>query len=463
VNEAPSWQDFATESWRRGDLQYKLHNGQEQLQKAARASTETEVVLHAARGYGKTWWRLVDHTEQCLTHRKQRHVYAAPTREQAKQIVIPTMQMIVDDAPAKLKPVWQSSEHRWFFPSTESVLIVDGADDDRGDHLRGPFAHRITFDEAAFSRHCKYVLRSVLLPQAQRVGGQIVVCSTSPESVGHDFVSICGDAIRKSSYFKFTIMDNPRLTREQIDRVVLEVSGCQTLNEAWRSTFVRREFLCEFVTDSTRAVIPEFSDACVVQSYELPQFCDKYAGLDLGLVDMTHCLLGHYNFSDAQLVIEDEVCVNYTRTSDVAEMIKAKERQLWGDVPVTGRYSDNEAQQLYDLRGFGLPFTPALKTDKEAAINRLRLMFSQNKIRIHERCKNLIHQLRVGVWNDRRTDYERLPGAGHLDGLDALVYMARSINYNRNPVPEHLGVSRFTHHAPPRRSETHALQKLGRR
>jgi hypothetical protein len=446
------------------------------LDGAAKAATDTIAVLHAARGFGKTWWRLVRHIEKCMRGRKQRHIYAVATREQAKQIVIPTMDLICEDAPAHLKPVWQVSEHRYYFPSTDSVMILAGADDERGNLLRGPFADEITFDEAAFSRHCAYVLKAVLLPQATRRNGRIVVCSTSPESVGHDFVGICAEAKQTGNYHRFTIHDNPRLTPAQVERQAHEMADAMFKQEPWSDTFVRRELLCEFVTDTRRAVIPEFEEARhVVESYERPTWVDCYEGLDLGLVDLTHCLFGFWDFANATLVVEDEICANYMRTKKFAELAKAKEAELWSEIPYFanpsqhnkcpfGRYSDNEAQQLYDLAAEGMSFAPAIKVEKEAALNRLRHMFAAGKIKIYARCVNLLHQLKVGIWNERRTDYERLPGAGHLDGIDALVYMSRSIDYNRNPTPPLLGVSVHTHHVPPASKRTgNEFKKLLRR
>jgi hypothetical protein len=464
------------ESWRRGDLSYKLHAGQIQLRDALRSVTQTIAVQHAARGYGKTWGRLVDHIEACRKKRKQRHIYAAPTREQAKQIVIPTMDLIIDDAPAEYRPVWQASEHRYFFPGTESYIVIDGADDDKGDHLRGPFAHMVTFDEAAFSRHCRYVLKSVLLPQAQRVRGQIVVCSTSPESVGHDFVGVSAEAKSEGAYQKFTIFDNPRLSDKEIQTQAREMASQEFKDDPWKDTFVRRELLCEFVTDLRRAVMPEFdAQLHVIEEHTRPEWVDCYEGLDLGLVDLTHALFGYYDFDRAKLVIEDEVVGQYMRTEVFAQRCKDKEKELWGSVPYFGapsglhnrcpwgRYSDNEAQQLYDLAAMGLPFAPAIKTDKEVALNRVRKDFARGKIEIHKRCVNLIHQLTVGIWNHNRSDYERLPGAGHLDGIDALIYMARMIDYNRNPVPPNLGVSRATHFVVNSKRGTHPMAGIVRR
>ncbi len=103
------------------------------------------------------------------------------------------------------------------------------------------------------------------------------------------------------------------------------------------------------------------------------------------------------------------------------------------------RISDNEAQQLTDLSiDHGLTFIATEKRDKEAAITNTRNLFLDRRIKINKRCINLIHQLTVGIWNTRRTDYERMAGAGHLDGIDALIYLCRNIDYNHNPYPNNI-------------------------
>lgn len=452
------------ESWRRGDLDHRRHEGQRLLTQAMRTSPYRTTVLHAARGYGKTFDALLDHCEYGMNpaHIEHRQLFAAATREDAKKIVAAVMPMVLRGCPDKIKPIWVSSEHLYRF-NGGGVLIIEGADDDGGDHLRGPHIHKFTADEMAFWRDPVYTYKSVVLPQLQRVQGKARLQSTSPKSVGHGFVSLCEEAIRIGGYHKFTIFDNPRLTKHQIQADAEEMCGLMG-DAVWKNTAVRREFMCEFVTDETRAVIPEFSDKIhVIDEYSRPQWVDTYTFLDLGLIDLTHALFCFYDFENATLVVEDEIALQYERTADFAEKCKKKERELWGNIPYFdnhsmhshnkapyARYSDNDAQILFDLAGYGLNFAPAIKVEKDAALNRLRLAFSQGKIRIHKRCVNLIHQLRVGTFKERReSGYERLGGmAGHLDGIDALIYGWRMMNHSRNPIPSLLGVESSTHHVP---------------
>ena len=78
---------------------------------------------------------------------------------------------------------------------------------------------------------------------------------------------------------------------------------------------------------------------------------------------------------------------------------------------------------------------PTRKDDKLAAINSLRLRFTQGKIKINKRCKNLLFQLKVGLWNPQRTGFLRGENTGHLDAIDALIYLNRNINTTHNPFP----------------------------
>jgi hypothetical protein len=380
---------------------------------------------------------------------KARIVYACPTREEAKKVMIPTMQMIVEELGDALGVTRGYSDNLYKLPNG-SVILIEGADDDRGNHLRGPWADYVICDEGAFWRHFSYVLRSVLYPIVHRCNGKILVISTSPESVGHEFVGECETAKRVGAYLRRTIDDNKYLSDEEKEKLIAEVGGRQ-------STAAKRELWCEFVTDTERAVIPEFDERRhVFDEFEsMPVWRDRYVFIDLGFKDFTHALLGFWHFSEACLYIEDEVAQTYSRTEQTVKLIQEREKLLWGDHKPKARIADNDLQIIADMANLGLYVSPTMKNDKEAQINSLRTMFAQGKIKIHKRCQVLIHQLKVGIWNKQRTDYERLPGAGHLDGIDALVYGNRMLDRNHNPVPDNYGYNSATHFIPP----THAKKK----
>lgn len=416
-----------------GNLDFLLRQQQREIKRWLENHNQPISVVHAARGYGKTWLALVMAVEAGLKTKKARIVYACPTREEARQIAVPTMLLIQEQLGDALEITRGYASHEFRLPNG-SIIVLEGADDDRGNHLRGPFAHLVICDEAAFWRHCDYVVHSVLFPQVHRVAGRIVIISTSPESVGHEFVAICETSKKNGSYLRKTIDENIHLGEEEKEKLIEQLGGRD-------STAAKRELWCEFVTDANRAVIPEFDESRhVFDDFEsIPVYRDRYVAVDLGFKDFTHSIFGFWNFNEATLYVEDEIAEQYSRTEKTVSLIQQREVELWGEHKPHRRIADNDPQIIADMAAFGLHFSPTLKTDKEAAINSLRTMFSQGKIKINARCQMLIHQLMVGIWNARRTDYERLPGAGHLDGIDALVYLARMIDRNHNPVPVSVG------------------------
>lgn len=445
VASEPTFDDIRRALIAAGDLSFLLRPQQREISKWLDAQNQIVSVIHAARGYGKTYFSLVKAIEMGLKEDNQRIVFACPTREQATKIAAPTMGMLQEALIGLLEIRKQTTGHQYILPNG-SFIILEGADDDRGNHLRGPFAHFIICDEAGFWRHCDYVIRSVLLPQAQRCGGRLVAISTSPESTGHEFVELCARATRTGAYLRRTIDDNRYITDDEKNTLITELGGAS-------STATRRELYCEFVIEENRAVIPEFKEEEHVfkegKDLAIPVWRDRYTAMDLGFNDDTHALFAWWDFHNAQLVVEDEVRRANELTSNIVQMVKGKELECWGNRKPHMRIADNDPQILHDMAALGLAFSPTRKTDKEAAINSLRSMFAQGKIRIHERCANLIMQLKVGIWNVQRTDYERLPGVGHLDGIDALVYLNRMIDRNHNPEPADYGHFHSTHFTSP--------------
>jgi hypothetical protein len=426
-----------------GCLDFLLRPQQQDIKQWLLEHNKPISVIHAARGYGKTWMSLILALEAGLKTPKARIVYACPTREEARQIAVPTMLLIQEQLGEALEIKRGYAAHE-FKLKNGSIIVLEGADDDRGNHLRGPFAHLVICDEAAFWRHCDYVVHSVLFPQVHRVGGRIIIISTSPESVGHEFVGICETAKKNGSYLRRTIDDNKHLSEKEKTDLINELGGNS-------STAARRELWCEFVIESSRAVIPEFDESRhVIKEFDrIPIWRDRYVFIDLGFKDFTHSLFGFWNFQEASLYIEDEIAETYGRTEKTVEAIKEKEKELWGEHKPHMRIADNDLQIIADMGQLGLPVSPTMKSDKEAHINSLRTMFAQDKVKIHKRCQVLIHQLKVGIWNKQRTDYERLPGAGHLDGVDALVYGNRMLDRSRNPMPIDHGYATHTHWVPP--------------
>lgn len=204
---------------------------------------------------------------------------------------------------------------------------------------------------------------------------------------------------------------------------------------------------CETVIDSTRSIIPEFSNDLqqeLITEWPRPAFCSKYVAMDIGFKDLTVVLFGYYDFDNGVTVVEDEIVINGPQmtTEILAKLIREKETALWTD-SLTGefdaphlRISDNNLIVINDLyRLHGLQFMPAQKDNKEMQLNQVRMELSELKIIINPRCKTLISHLKYGMWNKARSSFMRGADNGHADAIDALIYLIRHVDKSKNPYP----------------------------
>lgn len=413
---------------RRGNLSWRLHEGQLDLSKGWKESKHTITVWNCARRFGKSYELLNEAVEFCLNNPGAQVRYAAATQKQVKTIIVPLIDDLLSLFPIDCMPLHANGI--WTFPN-RAKLILAAADYKDGDALRGVASDLVVVDEAGFVKKLKYLVQDILLPQLLTTNGRLIMASTPPRSIAHEFVEYVQLAVKDNSYSKKTIYDNPRLSTFQIEEVIRQCGGKDS------DTF-KREYMCELISDSSARIIPEFDEKQHVRKVQIPVYYQQYVGADFGLKDYTAILFGYLDFTRQKLVIQDEQVFNYKTTQEMAEAVKAVEERLWKDHTRQAiRIGDNELQTLWDLQAqYKLTFKPAVKYDKEAAIAQLRDGFVHGRIEVWPNCKNLIHQLNNGVWNEARSSFERNDSLGHCDAIDALIYMYRHINWRLNPIPE---------------------------
>lgn len=444
MEQTPSHDQAVVEAWRRGDLVHFMRPTQVEIHDWWLGHDAVLSVVHARRGFGKSCFMLLTAFEFMAQNPNSRQVYAAPTREECKKIVLPTAQLLIPpNLPSDVRPRWVASDHAYWHPNG-AMLVIEGADDDQGAHLRGPFADRVYLDEHGFWRFAEHVFKAVLYPMIERRDGRALSVSTSPESPMHEFATvIIPEAQSEGAYVKVTIDEDYTLTKEKRDKIAAQYSKTRDPDDGRKSTIYRREFGCELVTESERAVVPEFKHDVHVVEWPRPEFFDCYVFMDQGFVDLTHALFIIYDWQNATLVVEDEICVHHVTVSELAPLILAKERELWKDHKIRKRVSDSPPISLAEfarqhlLQPTIVPreirFSAAENREPEALINRTRSLFASDRIKINPKCIELIKQLAGGLYNERRTDFERIPGLGHLDGILALAYAVDGLDFATDP------------------------------
>lgn len=416
-----------------------------------KTSKYRKVVWNCSRRLGKSFTLLIVALEYALQNPNTQIKYAVFTAVQGQKIILPTIRYILEDCPEDLKPNYVKNDKCFYFKNG-SIIQIEGTDEGNAEKLRGTASHLSILDEAGFMDDLDYVINDILLPQALTTNGRLLIASTPSKSPSHPFTGLVMEAQKNDSYIKKTILDavhdiqnDPPHLKSRLNPDIIEELKQASGGE--NSTTWRREYMCEIVLDSSRAVVPEFNEKiekASVQEWPRPSMFDTYTSLDLGFVDYTAALFAYLDFKNNKLVIEDELWMNgqEVTTKNLADSVKEAEKRLWCDpqtgmeLPVYLRVSDDDLLTLNDLyRQHGLTFIPTRKDNKETAINELRMRIGAGDIIINPRCKNLIYQLKTATWSKNRKTFDRSPDAGHYDLIDALIYLVRNVQWHKNPYP----------------------------
>lgn len=416
--------------------------------RACRARNVRRVVWNWGRRLGKSHGAVVLALEAAIETPGARIPYAAPTERAVREFVHPIFTELATHAPTDMRPFLVDGE--WRLPGERRIIPVGCEDRHKADRLRGPRAHACIVDEAGFVPILDYVTTDVLRPQLLTTKGWMLVASTPPASPAHPFVAMIQQAEAEGAYMHASVRESPLLSPEEIDIYCRDLGG--PTSSKWL-----REGEARIVVDETRAVLPEWQGleaaGVLVQDVERAEFFDAYVAADLGYLDLTVVLFGWWDFRRTRLVIEDEVVLERTTSTEIQKRAAAKEDALWGGKEPLRRVADASAITVADMRSLEAQrskdeaslWTMPQKDEKEAAINALRVALTRGEVVVNPRCKVTISHCRHAIWNEARTSFERSGDHGHFDALDALLYMHRSVVRNRNPYPpEWRGIDLFS-------------------
>lgn len=416
-----------------------LRESQLELYKMIKKHPRTVSLIH--RRYGKTTVFFVYFDEIALTEKVVLRA-GGVTKGSIKQIYDNVQEHIFQYCP-ELKPRYSHADDCYIFDRTGSRIYLFGmSDSSEAEKARGTECDFILADEYGFWKfEPRYTLNSVLSPLLQHSKyGKIVITSTMPKDLTHDFLLQCQEARIGGYYFHWDVRDSlssGEMTSLEHDRILQNTGGID-------SEDYKREYLLQEIACSKSLVIPEAQDETkfVVDTHPYPEFMDWYVAVDLGLKDMSAALFAYYDFKNAQLVVEDEHVCTYVTTEDKVKEWKEVEKKH--KITNPRRLSDNDAQQIYDMNiTHKYHINPVVKRSKqsgvaftESIVNGLRIAIKEGRVKVNRRCVNLITQLKYGMWNEYRSDFERTTAMGHLDALVALAYMVDNIQWSKNPYPE---------------------------
>jgi hypothetical protein len=453
--------DLAYERWIRGLLDYKLHGGQEKIEKAFHARKNQLFVGELSRQFGKTYWLVKKALETAYQKKRAKIKIGTAFQTDLLEFILPAFEAVMEDCPDELRPTWKSQQSKFIIPTTDSEIKLVGLDR-KPNGLRGNVIDLIILDEAGFMSRLDYLYKSVIIPATtHRPDCPIIVLSTPPETPAHEFLDYVQKAEYEESYLKLTIYDNPLVDETTVSRLMREAGGPH-------STTWRREYLCQHVTDANLQVVSNWKEEFVqeIERDEYYQFYHKYVNMDLGVHDQTAALWGYYDFRKAKYIIEDEFTINgptmntnilqaHLKLHELAnwtdckfrfqdeQMISDREidevNRLWEEKKpdVYLRVSDNNnpllLQDLSHLHN--IHFVATDKGRLSEMVNATKILVQDEAIIVHPRCKQAKGCLKYGVWDKFRREFAESKVYGHFDALAALIYGVRNLDRVTNPIP----------------------------
>jgi hypothetical protein len=428
--------------WLTGNIEPLLfHSGQLYINEMYERLPGSVIVLNVSRQFGKTSFLVGKAIATAIKNSYNRIRIGAAFETDLTEFIEPAFEWALKTCPQDLRPVYHQQKKRFTFGNGSTIKLVGL--DRKPNGLRGNTIDLIGLDEAGFINRLGYLYDSVIVPlTTHRPNARIIFQSTPPESPDHEFWDFVDRAKLENSYAEFTIDENPMLGTADVERLERKLGGRD-------SSAFQREYLCKRIVEAERAIIPEWREEFEIDFDAgadplidpLYPYWHKYEALDIGVqVDKTVCLYGYYNFREATLYIMHESDISGTKTTTklIYDTICQKEKDIGFTDPYRRIADNSHPLLLNDLSEKGMGFGATDKQKLHEMVGEVRIWVKAGRIKVHKRCKQLVGCLRSGIWNDKRTEFERSKVLGHFDAAAALIYLVRNTDVYSNPLPDYV-------------------------
>lgn len=483
----------ARQYWRAGFLGWALTPTGQKMRKAyyaAKAAKVGEQVWAVARRCSKTHTMVHTAFETNLLTRGARTPFAAQTGKEVEQIIRPMVETLLLSCPKSLLPKdnWYKGEIRF---KNGSVLPIAGCDNGHYATLRGTFATAWFFDEAGFVDPYAFseLVDGIFRQQTWTTGGLGVIASNPSDVAVHPFKTryLIAKEAGRSQHYTFweaeivSRMDGHYLSQEEKEHLVADHAKSLrlTVEEFKRTTKYKREYLAEFVAEEERAILREYTEdmekVLMKEPESPPLWADRYTCIDTGggRRDWTAILYGYWDFARQKLVVVRDRILRQPSRMDICRALYEDEvgtelkpgvfpvvkdaggrRVLGAGMPKTQHFRIMDGSEILQrdlaaitkddagLEWGGYVFQQTARDDLESAIKTVRDWIVEEKIELDPAVRDLSTQMHAGVWNKRRTEFDRIEGFGHFDLVAALIYLVRNVRPNMDRLPRLYGVDR---------------------
>lgn len=360
-------------------------------------------VINCGRRFGKTTLATLEIVGRMAMNENQKIAYIAPTYQQARDIAWNDIKKILP-TDSSAKPDYNESRLEIKVNTGSSVSL-------RGwesiETLRGQAFDYIVIDEIAMMRNFWLNWQEVIRPTLTDRKGKAMFIST-PKGFNH-FYDLYNLEHKDQDFksFHFTSYDNPFLPIEELDKAKLELTEDR----------FAQEYLADF-RKTEGLVYKEFDRSRHVYKDDIIKQVSYFAGVDFGFTNPTAIPSITKDYDNKYWVTEEYYKTGKT-DDETAEYVAGK---VYNFV-----YPDPESPSgIATLRKRGVNVRDVVKGKDSIrnGINRIKELFKQNRLMIHESCVNLIYELETYSYPEkkdmRNEDENPIKENDHL--LDALRY-----------------------------------------
>lgn len=363
-------------------------------------------VVNCGRRFGKTTLA-VEELKGKMVYSQKRCAYIAPTYQQARDIAWASLKK-------ELAPITKNvNESRLELithtrDGNESILFLRAWE--AIETLRGQAFDFIVVDEVASMRNFWSAWYEVIRPTLLDSGGEVMFIST-PKGFNHFYDLFNMEAKDKDfKSFHYTTYDNPFIPREEIEKIKAEQTEDQFAQESL-ADFRKTEGL----------VYKEFDRKVHLYGDEEgpKKIVERIAGIDFGF-NHPAAVIHIARDADGVYWVTDEWVRTKRTEVQIAEYVKScRFNRIYPDP------ENPSAIQVLNDAGLAVMEVIKGRGSVQAGINKVRELFKQNRLRINQKCKNLILELEMYSYKESTdgSDFaNENPAKLHDDALDALRY-----------------------------------------
>ena len=431
-------------AWEIGRINYRRRNTQLFLKNKTEQMWELgfrKVYWECTRRLGKSSELLATFDEHSRQTPGWRAGFFAPVKDGLKDYMEPIIEETFSDCPYHLRPHFNESRMILEY-SNGSVIVFRGSNNKQHRVRRGQEFHEVGVDEGRDVDELDVLIDSDLMPALFDKGGHLYISSTPADTRSHPLYRYRQQAEAEGWLIRVTMWDANRMDPIAYPLHRIEEWKRETLKSIDGQDKWEREYECKWVVNKSRAAVPEWTNAYIVDTPRDPYYplYQHYVAIDWGYRDFTAIGFATYLYRNAKLQVEAELAFSGTevRSDRIASAINSQADKMWGKGWGAKMVSDSADPILINElnQHEGMSFIPVHKADTlDAMLQQFRMLVHRGQILVNNRCPLTLHCLANGVWDDKRSKLDQDVFARHFDHLMQLVYMTRVLDMNTNPIP----------------------------